>query len=146
MGTSENDETSKSIRQLGLLSILSKFDKEVIKEANSKLLTDIVSGEENRRTAKVHRRQPLRFLKRIREKYKNLSRQIVLVDEEAIPKAVTKEAVSLAYNQRATHQEHIPIEPLENPLVDPTVDSNERGGQSRPIRAVQYHELLTMGI
>lgn len=49
MGLSKDDETSKSIRQLGPLSILPGFDKEVIKKATSKLLTNIISGEERRK-------------------------------------------------------------------------------------------------
>lgn len=97
------------------------FDKDIIKEATSKLLTNIVSGKEKRRPAKVRRPQPLRFPKRIREKYKNLSRQLVSGDEEATPKTVTKELVNPACNQQATHRKHIPTEPLENPLVEPIV-------------------------
>lgn len=111
-----------------------------------KLLTNIVSGEEKRRPAKVRRGQPSRFPKRIREQYKSLPRQLVSGDEEATPKTVTKEAVSPACNQRAIHHEHIPIEPLENPLVEPTIDGNKREGQSSPIRMDQYYELPMKGL
>lgn len=74
IGLIDDCETSKSIRQLGLLSILSGFDKDVIKEATSKLLANIVNGEEKRRPLKTCRRQPSRYPKGVREKLKNLTR------------------------------------------------------------------------
>lgn len=56
LGMNEDDKIAKSIKQLDILSILRGFNKEVIKEATSKLLTNIVSGEEKKWPAKVHRR------------------------------------------------------------------------------------------
>lgn len=55
MGLNDDDETSKSFRQLGLLSILSGFDKNVLKEATSKLVTNIVAGREKERPMKVQK-------------------------------------------------------------------------------------------
>lgn len=55
MSLNEDDDTSKLIRQLDLLSVLSGFDREVIKEAMSKLLSNIVVGEEKRRPPEVRR-------------------------------------------------------------------------------------------
>lgn len=42
----DDDDTLRPIRKLGLLSILSGFDMEVIKEATSKLLSNMVTREE----------------------------------------------------------------------------------------------------
>lgn len=55
------------------MSILPGFDKEVNKKVTSKLLSNIVSGENKRRPPKVRRQQPSRFPKRIGDRYKKLT-------------------------------------------------------------------------
>lgn len=55
------------------------------------------------------------------------------------------DVASQAWKQQETHQEHIPIEPV-NPLTEPTMDRNKKGGHVSPLGVDQCQEFSMKGI
>lgn len=76
-----DDDTSRYIKQLGLLSLLPGFDKKVIRVATSKLLTDIVTGEEKAKPSRGWKHRPSRFSKRVRDRYKKRQMYMARAEE-----------------------------------------------------------------
>lgn len=67
MGLEESDATSKSIKQLGILSMILGLDKGIIKNATAKLMDRIIRGDTRGHGQKSRRHQPSLIPKRLRD-------------------------------------------------------------------------------
>lgn len=67
MGLEESDATSKSIKQLGILSMILGLDKGIIKDATAKLMDRIIRGDTRGHGQKSRRHQPSQIPKRLRD-------------------------------------------------------------------------------
>lgn len=63
MGLDEDDDAAKSIKQLGLLSLMPVLDRELMKEASARLMEWIVRGEDVGKRVRMRRHHHHIYLK-----------------------------------------------------------------------------------
>lgn len=103
IGLDNGDHIARSIKQLGLLSLLPGFEKELIKDATSKLLTDIVTGDEGSRLVRSKKRQPSRLPKHIKDRYNKQQIQMDRAKEGGAINAEHTDTIDLPQANSAKH-------------------------------------------
>lgn len=68
MSLDNEDKVSKSIKQLDLLSIMPGLNRNILKEATTRMMERIVRGESSSCGVRSRRRQPSRLPKKTRER------------------------------------------------------------------------------
>lgn len=79
----DDDPASKSIKQLGVFSMMLGVDKEIMKNAMATLMERVVHGESSSRAIKYRHRQPLRLPKWLHTRMRG-TRQGLLTQQEFV--------------------------------------------------------------